>query len=331
MSCREGQPCSGFGSGESHDRSPHEHEGHGHHHHHHGHGDWSRGVARRLAAVLTLTALYMFAEAIGGWYTNSLALLSDAGHMLTDVAALALSMAAVWFGSRPAPAQKTYGYYRLEILAALLNGATLIGISLFIVWEAYARLLEPPVVASGEMMAIAAGGLVVNLVSAWLLSGRHHDHGPRTLNEHGAYLHVLGDALGSVGAIAAGLMMWLWGWYAADAVFSVLIALLIVFSSFELIREAVNVLLEATPSHINIASVKQAILDLDGVVDVHDLHVWSIASGRDALSAHVVCDTDAYAHGQVEAVRRRLTERFGISHITIQLETPDFEEREAHV
>lgn len=303
--------------------SPHDCAGHSH-----GHGT-AAVRTRRLGVVLALTAVYMVAEAIGGVLTNSLALLSDAGHMLTDVAAIALSMAAIWFGSRPAPAAKTFGYHRIEILAAFVNGVTLVAIALIIIYEAYERFAAPPVVDVGPMMAIAAGGLAVNLVSAWLLSGRH-DHGPRTLNEHGAFLHVVGDALGSVGALAAGALMWWKGWYAADAVFSVVIALLIIYSSYQLIREAVNVLLEATPAHINIAAVREAMLEVDGVAEVHDLHIWSITSGKDALSAHVVCGGDDYCMAMVERVRHRLQERFGISHLTIQLETPDFEEDEIH-
>jgi cobalt-zinc-cadmium efflux system protein len=304
------------------------------HGHAHGHGHARHHVAesrrsRRLAIVLAMSATYMVAEAVGGWMTNSLALLSDAGHMLTDVAAIGLSLAALWFGSRPAPAEKTYGYYRVEILAAFVNGVTLVVLALFIMYEAYHRLMDPPDVASVEMMAIAAGGLVVNLVSAWILAERH-DHGPRTLNEHGAFLHVIGDALGSVGALIAGALMWSKGWFVADPAMSVLIALLIVVSSYALIREAVNVLLEGTPAHINIAAVKEALLEIDDVLDVHDLHVWSITSGRDALSAHVVCDCTCYNKELVERIRRGIHDRFGISHLTIQLETPDFEEDEIH-
>lgn len=303
--------------------------GHAHDHSHgHAHGGGA-GRTRRLAIVLALSAAYMLAEAVGGYMTNSLALLSDAGHMLTDVAAIGLSMAALWFGSRPAPAEKTYGYYRVEILAAFVNGVTLVVLALVVIYEAYRRFFEPPEVASGEMMVIAAGGLVVNLVSAWILAG-NHDHCGRTLNEHGAFLHVVGDALGSVGALVAGGLMWSRGWYVADPIISVVIALLIIVSSYTLIREAVNVLLEGTPAHINIAAVKAALLEIDDVLDVHDLHVWSITSGRDALSAHVVCDCECYNKALVERVRRELHERFGISHLTIQLETPDFDEDEIH-
>jgi cobalt-zinc-cadmium efflux system protein len=300
--------------------------------HDHGHDhDHRRGSTpvRRLAVVLALTGVYMVAELVGGLVTNSLALLSDAGHMLSDVAAIALSLLAIWFGSRPAPAHKTYGYYRLEILAALFNGATLVAIAGFIAYEAFHRLANPPEVASGEMIVVAAGGLAVNLVSAWILHASD-DHGPRTLNEHGAYLHVIGDALGSAGALAAGFLMWTLEWYAADAIFSVAIAGLIVVSSVALIREAVNVLLEGTPSHINIASVKETILGIDGVIGVHDLHIWSITSGKDALSAHIVCADETYSKAYLESVRRRLHAELGISHLTLQLETPEFDEDECH-
>ena len=321
MTGSRAEDCVGYGKASRPQTHDHRHD------HHHGSSDGSAQRTRRLGIVLALTSVYMVAEAIGGWMTNSLALLSDAGHMLTDVAAIALAILAIWFGSRPAPPQKTYGYYRIEILAAFVNGVTLVVLALFIVYEAYERILTPPVVESGEMIVIATGGLVVNLISAWILLGRH-DHGPRALNEHGAFLHVVGDALGSVGAIVAGLFMFLGGWYVADPIVSIVIAILIVYSSYELIREAVNVLLEGTPSHINIAAVKEAMLGIGGIRDVHDLHVWSITSGRDALSAHVVCDDDGFTKEKLEAVRRALRSEFGIGHITIQLETPDFEEEE---
>jgi cobalt-zinc-cadmium efflux system protein len=303
----------------------HRHKGDGRHSHSHSHGRAARS-RRRLSIVLVLTALYMLAETVGGWMTGSLALLADAGHMLTDVAALALALIAVWFGSRPATSSKTFGYYRLEILAALINGVALIVISLLIFYEAYQRWTEPPVVRSGLMMLVATGGLIVNLVCARLLHGDHHDD----LNMRGARLHIIGDALGSVGAIAAGALMWLYGWYAADPLFSCLIGLLIIWSSWHLIREATNVLLEGTPAHINLAAVEDVILQTDGVEDVHDLHVWTITSGREALSAHVI---HAESISQVEILkelRAKLSDRFGVDHLTIQLETPDFEDETFH-
>ena len=226
----------------------------------------------------------MFAELVGAWWTGSLALLADAGHMFTDVAALVLALIAVWFGSRPATSSKTFGYYRLEIIAALVNGVALVVMSILIFYGAYERWLEPPVVRSGPMIIVAAGGLTVNLICAWILHARHEVD----LNMRGAWMHVIGDALGSVAAILAGVCMALFGWYSADAVFSVVIGLLIIYGSIRLIKESTNVLLEGTPAHINLAAVEDAILDTRGVADVHDLHVWTITSGREALSAHVI-------------------------------------------
>lgn len=268
----------------------------------------------------------MVAEAIGGWLSGSLTLLADAGHMLTDVAALALALLAVWFGSRPATSKKTFGYYRLEIVAALVNGVALILISLLIIYEAIQRWASPPVVKSSFMIPIAVGGLIVNLTCAWILYGKHEID----LNLRGAWLHVMSDALGSVAAIVAGLVMWLYGWYAADPFFSVFIALLIVWSSWSLIRESTNVLLEGTPSHINLAAVEAAILGTDGVSEVHDLHVWTITSGREALSAHVIHLPNTQASELLRDLRAKLQTQFGVDHLTIQMETPDFEDETFH-
>ncbi|HVF56590.1 MAG TPA: cation diffusion facilitator family transporter [Pyrinomonadaceae bacterium] len=301
--------------------------GHRHHAHDgHTHGRASRS-RRRLLTVLSLTAVYMLAEAIGGWWTGSLALLADAGHMLTDVAALALAFTAVWFGARPATPNKTFGYHRLEILAAFVNGVVLVVVSLRILYEAYERWLSPRVIEhTGVLIAVATGGLLVNLVCAWLLHGDHEED----LNVRGAWLHVLGDALGSVGAIAAGLLMAFGNWYAADALFSALICVLVVWSSWKLIREATNVLLEGTPAHINLASVEDAILDTAGVEDVHDLHVWTITSGREALSAHVIHARTISQPELLKELRAKLQERFGVDHLTIQMETEDFEDESFH-
>jgi cobalt-zinc-cadmium efflux system protein len=273
-----------------------------------------------------LTAIYMLAEAFGGWWTGSLALLADAGHMLTDVAALALALMAVWFGARPATPNKTFGYYRLEILAAFINGVALVVVSLFIFYESYHRWAEPPAVRSEMMIAIATGGLLVNLVCAWLLHSEHAED----LNVHGAWLHVLGDALGSVGAIVAGVLMSVYGWYKADPLFSALIGVLIIWSSWKLIREATNVLLEGTPAHINLAAVEDVILETEGVEDVHDLHVWTITSGREALSAHVIHTRAISQPALLKELRAKLQERFGVDHLTIQMETEDFEDESFH-
>src|ERR1041384_1572648 len=212
---------------------------HSHHGHRHGRAEASR---RRLMIVTTLTAVYMLAEGFGGWWTGSLALFADAGHMLADVAALTLALIAVWFGSRPATPGKTFGYYRLEILAAFINGIPLVAIAFFIFYEAYLRWLAPTPIRSVPMTIVAAGGLVVNLVCARLLHTERHDD----LNVRGAWLHIMSDALGSVGAIVAGIIITFSGRYAADPVISALIALLIIWSSWHLIREATNVLLEGT-------------------------------------------------------------------------------------
>ena len=276
--------------------------------------------------MLSLTLVYMIAEAIGAWWTGSLALLADAGHMFTDVAALALALTAVWFGSRPATSKKTFGYYRLEIIAALVNGVALVVISLFIFYGAYERWLAPPVIKSGPMIAVAAGGLAVNLICAWILHGRNEID----LNIRGAWMHVIGDALGSVAAILAGLCIALFGWYAADALFSVVISVLIIWGSVRLIRESTNVLLEGTPAHINLAAVEDAILATAGVSDVHDLHVWTITSGREALSAHVIHSETISQAALLRELRTKLHDRFGVDHLTIQMETSDFEDETFH-
>ena len=303
-------------------KAPHVHLAHDHNHHVRRSSDnW-----RRLSLVLSLTALYMIAEAIGGWWTGSLALLADAGHMFTDAAALALALTAVWFGSRPATSKKTFGYYRLEIIAALVNGVALVVISLFIFYGAYERWLAPPVVRTGPMILVASGGLVINLTCAWIL----HSRNEIDLNIRGAWMHVMGDALGSVAAILAGVFMSLFGWYAADAVFSVFISLLIIWASVRLIRESTNVLLEGTPAHINLAAVEDEILATAGVAAVHDLHVWTITSGREALSAHVIHAESISQSDLLRELRTKLHDRFGVDHLTIQMETPDFEDETFH-
>lgn len=263
----------------------------------------------------------MLAEAAGGWFSNSLALLADAGHMLTDVAALALTLAAIWFAARPATAQKTFGYYRLEILAAFVNGIALVLISLWVIYEAYERWNAPPEIKGFELTLVAVGGLIVNLVCAKLLHGGHeHD-----LNMRGAWLHVVGDALGSVAAIVAGVLILSFGWLWADAVSSVLISLIIIFGAWNLIRESVNVLLEGTPAHINLTAVENAIRETVNVKDVHDLHVWTITSGMEALSVHVVHEETVSPKIILQTVRKKLHDEFGIDHLTIQMETPETE------
>lgn len=292
-------------------------------HHTHSHERRDAGSIKKLKIALGLTFAYMLAEAIGGLLTNSLALLADAGHMLTDVAALTLTLAAIWFASRPATAKKTYGYYRYEILAAFVNGIALALLSLWVIYEAFERWASPPEILGLGLTLIATGGLIINLIAAWLLHGDHaHD-----LNMRGAWLHVVGDALGSVMAITAGVLILAFGWFWADAVGSVLISLIIIFSAWRLIRESVNVLLEGTPSHINLTAVEQAILETEAVEDVHDLHVWTITSGMEALSVHIVHRENVSQAILLRNIREKLHDEFGIDHLTIQMETPD-EERD---
>jgi cobalt-zinc-cadmium efflux system protein len=268
----------------------------------------------------------MIAEAVGGWLTNSLALLADAGHMLTDVGALSLTLAAIWFAARPANPKKTFGYYRLEILAAFVNGIALVLLSLWVIYEAYERFYEPPEVKGTQLTVIAAGGLIVNLIAAYLL---HSDH-KHDLNMRGAWLHVMGDALGSVTAIVAGALIIAFGWTWADAVCSALISLIIIFGAWRLIRESVNVLLEGTPAHINLTAVEDVIRETEAVEDVHDLHVWTITSGIEALSVHIVHDEKISQSELLEKVRKRIHDRFGIDHLTIQMETLKDEQASAH-
>ena len=280
---------------------------------------------RRLAFTLALVAGYMMAEVVGGLWTNSLALLADAGHMLSDVAALGLSLFALWIAERPPDARRTYGYYRTEILAALANGAALVAVAVLVLIEAYARFFNTPEVRGAPMMAIAFGGLVVNLLSLAILSGARH----ASLNLRGAWLHVLSDSLGSVGAIVAGALIWAFGWHWADPATSALIGLLIVYSSWRLLTESVSVLMESAPRGIDVDAVRDTLFGVPGVHSVHDLHVWTITSGMDSLSAHVVVADGHPAAPLLVEIRRRLAARFGIHHVTIQIEPEDFEEHAA--
>ena len=297
-----------------------------HHTHSHSRERRSAQSLRNLKIALGLTGVYMFAEAIGGWLTNSLALLADAGHMLTDVAALTLTLAAIWFAARPATSKKTYGYYRYEILAAFVNGVALVLISVWVIYEAFERWNSPPEVAGFGLTIIAAGGLLVNLFAAYLLHGDHaHD-----LNMRGAWLHVIGDALGSVMAIIAGVLIMAYNWVWADAVGSFLISLIIIFGAWRLIRDSVNVLLEGTPSHINLTAVEETIRQTKEVEDVHDLHVWTITSGMEALSVHVVHRETISQTRLLKKIREKLHDEYGIDHLTIQLETPEAEAADSH-
>ncbi len=257
----------------------------------------------------------MVVEVVGGVVARSLALLADAGHMFTDVAALALSLIAMRLALRPPSPRRTYGYVRLEILAALVNGATLLVIAGLIIREAYHRFLDPPAVNAPVMLAVATAGLVVNIIGAGLL----HAHAGHSLNIRGAYLHVLGDLLGSVGAIVAGLVILFTGWMPADPIISVTIALLILLSAWRLVREATDVLLEAAPAHIDMDRLLEELQGVEGLHDIHDLHVWTLTSGFVALSGHGVIDDPASQTAILDQIRECLA-RLGIEHVTFQLE-----------
>ena len=276
-----------------------------------------RANTRSLSIVLVLVAVYMVAEVVGGLLTNSLALLADAGHMLSDAAALGLALFALWFATRPAPSNRTYGYYRVEILAALANGATLVAVAAFILIEAYERLWNPPVVQGGAMMAVAAGGLVVNLVALRLLQAGRGE----SLNLRGAWLHVLTDALGSIQAIGAGALIVFFGWTWADPVASVLIGLLVLYSAWGVVSASVSVLMESAPGNVDVDAVHDALRGVPGVAEVHDLHVWSITSGMPALSVHLVASPGAERWDDLLGhAGEMLRERFGVAHATIQVE-----------
>lgn len=271
--------------------------------------------ARRLAWVLALTALVMVAEAIGGWLAHSLALLADAGHMLADVAALGLALVVVRMAQRPATPERSYGLVRLEIFAALVNGAMLIVIALGIGIEAVRRLQAPPAVHGGMLLVVASVGLVANLVGVSIL---HHGH-DHSLNQRGAYLHVLSDLLGSVGAVLAGIAVVTIGWRLADPIVSLGIGLLVLNGAWRLVRESADVLLEATPAHIALATVHERLASLPGVSSVHDLHVWTLTSGVIAMSGHLVVRNPEQNQQILESAQARLGE-LGIHHVTIQME-----------
>lgn len=285
----------------------------------HGHSHEPRTPTGGLAFVLVLTAAYMVAELVGGLYSHSLALLADAGHMLTDVLALALALAAARWATRPPDPGRTYGYQRAEILAALTNGVGLAVLCTFLLLEAVDRLRRPQEVDVPVMAGVAAGGLLVNLVASFIL------HGSRgRLNVRAAYLHVLGDLLGSVGALMAAAALAFFGWSWADPVAGVLIAVLLAVSSIRVVLESVHVLMEGTPGHLDLDAVARCLRETAGVAGVHDLHVWSLGGHAPLLTAHLVLDHTA-APGQVlRGALRALREGFAIEHATLQIEPADF-------
>jgi cobalt-zinc-cadmium efflux system protein len=274
------------------------------------------GDARALRTALVITAVFLAVELVGGFVAGSVALIADAGHMATDVAALGLALFAIRVAGREATASKTYGYRRTEILAALANGVVLVGVSVFVAVDAVERMFAPPPVRSGLMLVVAVLGLGANIASAAVLHSSHR----HSLNMRGAFLHVLGDALGSVGAIVAALAMMFFGWQLADPIAALVITVLILVSAWRLVRESVDVLMEAAPEHVDMADLGREIRAVAGVLDVHDLHVWTVTSGYHAISAHVDVAEDAHCPTVLRDLQAVARERFDLSHTTFQLE-----------
>jgi cobalt-zinc-cadmium efflux system protein len=288
------------------------------HRHHHGDGH-SPSPVRRLAWVLAITILYAGAEFAGGIVSNSLALLADSGHMLTDALALALALAAAWFAKLPPDRARTYGYQRAEILAALANGVALVVICGFLFWEAWKRLFAPPEVKSGLMDLVAVGGLLVNLAGLVLL--REVRHG---LNARAAYLHVMGDLLGSVGTLVAAGLVAGFGFRWADPVAGIAIGATIIVGSARLVLQSLNVLMEGAPREMDLREVRDCLLSTPGVAGMHDLHVWTLSGGHPILTAHLVVGPGASSSQVLRSASRTLEERFGIRHSTLQIEPPDY-------
>ena len=304
-----------------------QHHEHAHGHDHgHGIGVKREGNASALRWAFGITTVILVAEAVGGWLTNSLALLSDAGHMLSDAASLGLSLLAIHFAKKPASASKSYGYRRLEILAALANGVALFVIAVAISWEAAHRLFAPPPVASLPMMGIAGIGLAANLASAWVLL--HQGDVKDNLNLRSAYLHVLGDALGSVGALLAGALMYFYDWYIADPIVSVAVALLILRGAWGVVSQSLHILMEGTPAGSNIEAMIASLETIPGVCNVHDVHVWTVTSGYDVFSCHLVVDKGTNITKVVATGAELLERQFGIRHTTIQVLEDDADCRE---
>ncbi|MEW5806986.1 MAG: cation diffusion facilitator family transporter [Acidobacteriota bacterium] len=282
----------------------------------------SRGAERTsLLTALIMTTVIMVLEFVGGWLSNSIALMSDAGHMLTDALALALSFFAILFASRPATARKTYGYYRLEILAALLNGVLLTIIAMGIFYESYERMVSPRLINVPLLVAIASIGFVANAIALAILSKRREN-----LNIRGAFFHVLGDTLSSIGVIIGGGIIALTGWQKIDPIIGMIIGTVIVYGSIRLIKESVDILLEAIPSGIELMDVSDAIESIEGIKEVHDLHVWCITTGMVALSGHIVVRKESFNRCDqiLNTARRTLRDKFQIEHVTIQIESEDY-------
>lgn len=303
-------------------RGAHNHGGHGHSHGAGGHSHTHNANKKALKLSFFLIASYMIVEVIGGLATNSLALLSDAGHMLSDTVALGLSLLAMIWGERRATGAKTYGYKRFEVLAAFLNGLALLGISLYIFYEAFRRFSDPPSVMSTGMLTIAVIGLLVNIAAAYLLM---RGDTSENLNIRSAFLHVIGDLLGSVGAIVAAILIMVFGWDLADPIASVIVAALVLLSACRITRDSVHILMEGTPAGYDAEEIREELSRIPGVQNVHDLHIWSLSSDLPLLSSHLTLNEAVDGPAVLTQARHLLTEQFGILHITIQLDLPGFD------
>jgi len=311
--------------------SSHNHDHcHGHDHQHeqeathaHHHANARKMDRRRLLAVILISGSFMIVEAVAGFWTGSLALIADSGHMLGDVAALALAFFAIWLSSRPAGPSRTYGYHRSEILAALANSVLLVLISIFVLFEAVQRFAHPPEVHSTQMLVVAVIGLCINLVSMHLL----FDGQANSLNTKAAYLEVVSDMLASIGVILAAAIMMTTGWYIADPIISSVLALFILMRTWGLLKESIDILMESAPGHVDLEELSQSILGVDGVLAVHEMHVWTITSGIVSMSGHVTINKGADPEQLLDNLKHILEHHFGIAHTTIQLETESASKR----
>ncbi|MBB4035176.1 cobalt-zinc-cadmium efflux system protein [Dysgonomonas hofstadii] len=301
--------------GHNHNHDDHTHS---HNHSHSGHSHTHNANKKALTISFILITSFMFVEFIGGYLTHSLALISDAGHMLSDAVALGLSLSALIFGARAATHSKTYGYKRFEILAALLNGIVLVLLAIFIFKEAIDRLSDPPQVMGKGMMIISVIGLIINIIVAYIL----HSQGSTedNLNVRSAFMHVIGDLLGSVGAIVAAILIMLFGWYIADSIASMIVSVLVLYSGWNVLKESVNILMEAKPYGINFDEVMKLLKSIDGVEDIHDLHIWMITSDFSVMTAHLKVKKDMDRDAILEKAKSVIETKFGIRHVTIQIE-----------
>lgn len=293
-----------------HDHHDHAHAGGGHAHHHGG------KAPAAIVKAMVITILFMVVEFVGGWFSNSLALISDAAHMLTDVGAMLLSLFALWIARRPITPSMSFGYHRAEILGALISGLMIWLISGVLIYEAIIRMQSPPEVQGPIVFVVAVIGLIANLVSMWVM---HHAK-DENLNVRAAYLHLLADSLGSVGAIIAGAVLWLTDWRPIDPIITIVFAGLMLVSSWGLVKEAIEVLMESTPGHIDPEQIQKELQALPNVREAHDLHIWSVSSGRLALSVHLVTDAPETV---LHAANDHLERNYGIVHTTIQVEHPE--------